>query len=1116
MFYKSDLDNITTIEPKTASTSLQVTDYAGIKYFRNLESLTIRSSQNNVILDLSENKKLSSLTFTLATIKLKELNISNTQLTSLTIPTGLNTTAATTYLTTLTAKNTALQSLDISKFNGLTSVDLSGSANLTSLTLMTAENKSLTSLNLEGCSGLSETYTEENPLNLRAYTGLNPSNVTLTGSGLVANKSVRFNFDSIKTLEIDAEGKPVGKEDLAIYEKLETLTVHNSPKVDITVGNLPTTLKKLIVDGEDYDTELVISKENTALNWLDISFSGISKIDFLGDCDPDNPDPTQTIAPNLVTFKAWKALALEEIDLSWHTKLSSAIYPTAKESRTGSVGFGIVTSQDLIPDNNLIEICQNNKLRVIKLRGCTGLSGTLYLTDNGESNYGKRKGGWRIFSNIEEVDLSGCENITTLYCMNTLLTSLNLSGCKKLRYISIDQGKLTGLNNDINMAGCDGLVTFIAKRHKWENLDFLLKPVEKGGNRSIEEIFQLNQIQVNGGSYTLQASADNTDLYIRNDKDGTPMKYTTQLKEIDLSNLNPGYGRKNPNIIDEVTGDSIDGTGEGFKKLLVDCNMLRELDLSVIGGCLQELQCTNNMLTTLDLTKLNTSVLKLSSCNWKYQVGWLDAEIVKGSWNGKDSVWMNDEGKMDWIALHMPNGGFTHRMDNDFGLYTNLYDARYDNNAGRNPVASEAQPWMAKVTEVDSIVGKKLDGYEKFEGTYPCPNNHEGQHIFLHSQKEIEKDFGAYKDQDLTGMVLTYKYNTGFRQKKIENTVSPNDSTNYSLDDTGLSDAQKEEAHIIVRMHIFPYLLNINPVSKNQFSKEEQDVDYYSSTIYLDYDALIPKGVTVYTVSGIKEKSAFEVRGKKLDGQLSLVPFGGDDDPQGNRILPAFTPVYVRAREPQPAGLYEFVPIREVEVYGWENLRGTTGQEDYILHGMENLNNGNVKSEYVAEYNVALNRKNATTNVLRGWLGTRYEDVYPEVDINHENFNKMIPGEHTSYEPVASLTVLTLGIQNQTSAWPVIGFWPFRGTSLSPHRCYIPYGEVYSTSQSGTSAKGFNFFFTGEEFDAAEGGVTGIETVSDEKAAAAEGWYDIQGVRLSEPPTQRGIYIFNGRKVAIK
>jgi hypothetical protein len=55
-------------------------------------------------------------------------------------------------------------------------------------------------------------------------------------------------------------------------------------------------------------------------------------------------------------------------------------------------------------------------------------------------------------------------------------------------------------------------------------------------------------------------------------------------------------------------------------------------------------------------------------------------------------------------------------------------------------------------------------------------------------------------------------------------------------------------------------------------------------------------------------------------------------------------------------------------------------------------------------------------------------------------------------------------------------------------------------------------------FEEEDGTLTAIDAVQVEVAenAAAEGWYTISGVKLNAQPTEKGIYIFNGKKVAIQ
>ena len=96
--------------------------------------------------------------------------------------------------------------------------------------------------------------------------------------------------------------------------------------------------------------------------------------------------------------------------------------------------------------------------------------------------------------------------------------------------------------------------------------------------------------------------------------------------------------------------------------------------------------------------------------------------------------------------------------------------------------------------------------------------------------------------------------------------------------------------------------------------------------------------------------------------------------------------------------------------------------------------------------------------------------------------------------------------------------WAYVGTSASATWNIVPL-EGFIDMKNATSAneiRSMTFFFEEED-----GTVTAIESVNAEGAnsaasAAAEGWYTINGVKLEAKPTQKGIYIFNGKKVAIQ
>ena len=76
--------------------------------------------------------------------------------------------------------------------------------------------------------------------------------------------------------------------------------------------------------------------------------------------------------------------------------------------------------------------------------------------------------------------------------------------------------------------------------------------------------------------------------------------------------------------------------------------------------------------------------------------------------------------------------------------------------------------------------------------------------------------------------------------------------------------------------------------------------------------------------------------------------------------------------------------------------------------------------------------------------------------------------------------------------------------------CRAYFSVPYIKGNAGAKARAFALNFDGED-------VTGILGVSADSTDVKDGvWYSLDGVRLSGKPTQRGLYINNGKKVVIK
>ena len=267
-----------------------------------------------------------------------------------------------------------------------------------------------------------------------------------------------------------------------------------------------------------------------------------------------------------------------------------------------------------------------------------------------------------------------------------------------------------------------------------------------------------------------------------------------------------------------------------------------------------------------------------------------------------------------------------------------------------------------------------------------------------------------------------------------------------------------------VEVKTYPYIMYINPQTKSGAG-----VDYYSGTLWLDYDAVVPPGTTAWIATGIKRDSV-NVGSAQAGNQLVLEKIG---DP-GN-LIPAGTAMYVRSKD--QAGLYAFHKVWTHEPIGWDGPNATSQLADTLW------------------YNKAYTDEQLTELAAqRARIGDR----------------NILEGSDTITRLNGPLEALTLGVERK-SGKRMIGFWPFSGTEIPAHRCYIPeatYRRLTSGSSSG--AKGVTFFFDNGE-------TTGITTLdSSATDALPDHWYTLDGRRLNGKPTQKGVYIHQGRKEVVR
>lgn len=95
--------------------------------------------------------------------------------------------------------------------------------------------------------------------------------------------------------------------------------------------------------------------------------------------------------------------------------------------------------------------------------------------------------------------------------------------------------------------------------------------------------------------------------------------------------------------------------------------------------------------------------------------------------------------------------------------------------------------------------------------------------------------------------------------------------------------------------------------------------------------------------------------------------------------------------------------------------------------------------------------------------------------------------------------------------------WAHIGATSSNTWPVVPF-DAYVELTEAAAARGVTFTF--EEIDGTATVIKAVDAevteIAESAKSAAEGWYTINGIKLNAKPTQKGIYIFNGKKVAIQ
>ena len=278
-----------------------------------------------------------------------------------------------------------------------------------------------------------------------------------------------------------------------------------------------------------------------------------------------------------------------------------------------------------------------------------------------------------------------------------------------------------------------------------------------------------------------------------------------------------------------------------------------------------------------------------------------------------------------------------------------------------------------------------------------------------------------------------------------------------------LADSYGDWKYMRVEVKTYPYIMYIHPATKSG-----QGVNYYSGTLWLDYDAIVPDGTTVWIVTGIDQKAVTRLGTTHVSNQLRMEKIGDPGD-----LIPAGTAMYVRSTT--QAGLYDFQKAWTHDIKGWDGPSVTSTASDTLWY--DKVLTAAQQTELAAK---------------RALIGNR----------------NLLEGQGTAKTFANKREALTLGLENQKGTG-TIGLWPFNGTVVPAHRCYIS-EATYRRVTGDASAKGGTFFFNDAE-------TTGITLLpGTDTAPKDDAWYSLDGRRLTGKPSQKGIYVHNGRKEVVR
>ena len=463
---------------------------------------------------------------------------------------------------------------------GLT--DLTGIGYFTSLKSLNCNQNNLTGLDLSGCTALETLHCQGNKLTNLNLSGLSKLR-TIYGT---SNKLESLNLSGCVALEsLDCSNSALTSVDLSDCSKLKVIGLYNNQLQDLDVS-MCSQLELLSCGGNQLTSLDVTASPDISL--LYCVGNQIAKLDISRN-------------KNLVYIYHYGEQTIYEDSFiqyssDWYTLSVDLTTEVIDQVLIDETNFPDPVFRQYVLDN--IDTDKDEKLSDAEINSITEINVQLLGIGNLK--------GIKIFKCLERLlcdgnqltslDLSGCIYLTFLSCsLNPLTEGLDVSGCMYLSEINCCTCQLSNLD----VSGCTYLATLACYGNNLETLDVKdcknLKKLECFSNK-------LTSLDVSGCMNLQKLDCDNNQLTGLDVSDCTALAELTcgsnQLTALDLSQctmLTELYCNSNQLQSLDVSGCSV------LKELFCGNNPMPNLDLSK-SATLLVLSCGNGQMTSLDLS----------------------------------------------------------------------------------------------------------------------------------------------------------------------------------------------------------------------------------------------------------------------------------------------------------------------------------------------------------------------------------------------------------------------------------------------------------------------------------------------------------------------------------